>query len=74
MAIKRVLSPVSILRSLLRRFSSVWKFTGEIVSFAPLIVGTLFEKLKAYLSFEDIGNKPNAQTQYDDAELYCIGQ
>ena len=53
MAIKCVLSrSVSILRSLLGRFSNIRKFAGEIVTFAPLIVDTLFEKLKEYLASE----------------------
>jgi len=47
MAIKHVLGcSVSVLRSLLGRFSSIQKFTGEVVTLAPLVVHTLFERLK----------------------------
>jgi hypothetical protein len=46
MAIERVLScSMSVLGSLLGLFSSIWKFTREIVTLAPLIIWTLFEKL-----------------------------
>jgi hypothetical protein len=51
MALKRVLShSASILSSLLGRFSSIWEFTGEIVTLAPLIVGTLFKRSIKYLT------------------------
>jgi hypothetical protein len=53
MAVKCVLSrPASIIGSLLGCFSSIRKFAGEIVTFAPLIVRALFEKLKEYLASE----------------------
>lgn len=51
MTIKCVLSlSAGVLSSLFGRFSSIWKFTGEIVMFAPFIVGALFEKSKEYLA------------------------